>query len=225
MGERRRTIYGFCYHNSTVSIIAFRDSSFFVYIYIPNGWFMNNNTKQQIAAVAFQLFVQHGYKATAISQLVSNSGLSKGAFYHHFKSKQAIYEYVIDYYFLSYYREFDWSLVESNSLENFLKLMTNMYSEFVSEIKSMTKNNISKYFILFFEAYNNMGIFKETVQYFYKKFKETLSKKYITEKKLSKEKGEEESMKIISKFEGMFFWFAVFPDEDINKYFNTLNNI
>jgi len=185
---------------------------------------MNTNTKQQIAAVAFQLFVQHGYKATSISQLVSNSGLSKGAFYHHFKSKQAIYEYVIDYYFLSYYRKFDWSLVESNSLENFLKLMTNMYSEFVSEIKSMTKNNISKYFILFFEAYNNMEIFKNTVQFFYKKFKETLSKKYLTEKKISEEKGEEESMKIISMFEGMFFWFAVFPDEDVNKYFNTLNN-
>lgn len=179
---------------------------------------MTKDSKQQIAETAFQLFVQNGYKATSIAQLVTNSGMSKGAFYHHFRSKQSIYEYVINHYFLSYYKAFDWSVFESNSLEDLLKLMTAMYSDFVLQVKSMTQNNVSKYFILFFEAYNNLGSFKNTVQNFYQKFQQTLEKKYIEEKRMSKETGEVEAMKVISKYEGLFFWCAIFPDDDINKY-------
>ena len=176
------------------------------------------SSKKHIAEIAFHLFTQNGYKGTSIAQLVEGSGLSKGTFYHHFKSKQAIYEFVIDAYFLSYYKEFDWALFKKNSLDEFLEAMTQMYVGFVSQIKELTQNNISKYFILFFEAYNNMEDFKTTVQTFYTRFRKMLSKKFIQEKKLTKKEGEKEAMKIISKFEGLFFWFAIFPEEDIRKH-------
>lgn len=176
------------------------------------------NTKNHIAQTAFQLFTHNGYKATSIAQLVSNSGLSKGAFYHHFKSKQAIYEYVIDSYFLSYYRSVDWSSFEKMSLEELLDLITQMYLDFIAQIRILTEGNISKYFILFFDAYNNIKVFKTEIQVFYKRFQAILSKKYIIEKKFSKEYAEKKSMQLISKFEGLFFWSAVFPEEDIKQY-------
>ena len=179
------------------------------------------NTKEKIAEIAFQLFTQNGYKATSIAQLVTNSGLSKGAFYHHFKSKQAVYEYVIDCYFLSYYRDFDWVLFEKLTLDEFKDEITNMYIEFISQIKILTQNNPSKYFILFFEAYNNMTDFKNVVQTFYKTFKEVLSKKHRAGKKTTVEVGEKEAMNMITKFEGLFFWFALFPEEDIHQYLNN----
>jgi hypothetical protein len=80
-----------------------------------------------------------------------------------------------------------------------------MYIEFISQIKMLTQNNTSKYFILFFEAYNNITDFKNVVQTFYKKFKEVLSKKYRTDKKTTIEIGEKEAMNMITKFEGLFF--------------------
>ena len=179
------------------------------------------NTKEKIAEIAFQLFTQNGYKATSIAQLVTSSGLSKGAFYHHFKSKQAVYEYVIDCYFLSYYRDFDWVLFEKLTLDEFKSEITKMYIEFISQIKMLTQNNTSKYFILFFEAYNNINDFKNVVQTFYKKYKDVLSEKNITEKKTTIEIAEKEAINMIAKFEGLFFWVSVFPEEDINQYLNN----
>lgn len=174
------------------------------------------NSKQKIAETAFQLFTQNGYKATSIAQLVTNSGLSKGAFYHYYKSKQAVYEYIIDFYFLSYYREFDWTLFKNLSLEGCEKEITKMYTEFVSQIQILTQNNTSKYFVMFFEAYNNVAEFKSEVQTFYTELKSVLSMKCTPN-----ELNEQQPMKMIAKFEGLFFWIAIFPEDDFNKFLNN----
>jgi AcrR family transcriptional regulator len=47
-------------------------------------------TRQHILGVAIQLFGAQGYAATSLSQLVAASGLTRGAFYFHFPSKQAL---------------------------------------------------------------------------------------------------------------------------------------
>ncbi len=179
------------------------------------------NSKEKIAETAFQLFTQNGYKATSIAQLVSGSGLSKGAFYHHFESKKAVYQYVIEAYFLSFYNDFDWTLFINSNLKETRKMVTEMYISFVTQIKEMTQNNTSKYFILFFEAYNNLEDFKIAVQEFYTTFKAILSHKIEAEKRGSKKAAEDEAMQLIVKFEGLFFWFSVFPNENIHHYLNN----
>jgi len=179
------------------------------------------NSKEKIAETAFQLFTQNGYKATSISQLVTNSGLSKGAFYHYFESKKAVYEYVIETFFLSFYKNFDWILFEKLDLTETKKSLTEMYIGFITQIKEMTQNNPSKYFILFFEAYNNLDEFKEAIQEFYTTFKTTLTNKIKTTKNITENRAELEAMQLIAKFEGLFFWFSVFPNENIHKYLNN----
>jgi AcrR family transcriptional regulator len=44
-----------------------------------------------ILSVAQGLFAQKGYEATGIMDICDAAGVSKGAFYHHFPSKQAIF--------------------------------------------------------------------------------------------------------------------------------------
>ncbi len=178
------------------------------------------NSKEKIAETAFQLFIQNGYKATSISQLVSNSGLSKGAFYHYFESKKAVYEYVIEIYFLSFYKNFDWTSFKKLDLIETQEMVTGMYIDFVTQIKEMTQNNTSKYFILFFETYNNLDEFKEVIQEFYTTFKTILTNKIKTTKNITENIAESEAMQLITKFEGLFFWFSVFPNENIHKYLN-----
>ncbi|MGT2906761.1 TetR/AcrR family transcriptional regulator [Streptococcus dentiloxodontae] len=52
-------------------------------------------TQLKIKKAALDLFTQRGYKETKMSDIVSSSGLSKGAVYHHFRSKEEILEQVI----------------------------------------------------------------------------------------------------------------------------------
>ncbi|MDO6438939.1 TetR/AcrR family transcriptional regulator [Cyclobacterium sp. 1_MG-2023] len=47
-------------------------------------------TKQLIAEKAFNLFYKNGFKSTSIDNIMKETSLSKGAFYHHFKSKKEI---------------------------------------------------------------------------------------------------------------------------------------
>ena len=48
-------------------------------------------TKEKILQTAQALFSSGGYDATGVSQICSAAGLSKGAFYHHFPSKHAVF--------------------------------------------------------------------------------------------------------------------------------------
>lgn len=44
--------------------------------------------KERIITVAMDLFYEQGYNATGIQQIIDAAGISKGAFYTHFKSKE-----------------------------------------------------------------------------------------------------------------------------------------
>ncbi|MEC0256851.1 TetR/AcrR family transcriptional regulator [Paenibacillus lautus] len=57
-------------------------------------------TINQILTVAFNLFMQKGYEQTSIQDIINElGGLTKGAIYHHFKSKEEIWQAVIDHVF------------------------------------------------------------------------------------------------------------------------------
>lgn len=48
------------------------------------------NTRHRIMQAAFQEIHKHGYQGMRIDQVLKNTGLKKGAMYHHFPSKQAL---------------------------------------------------------------------------------------------------------------------------------------
>jgi len=51
----------------------------------------SEETHLKILSVAQALFAQKGYDATGIMDICAAAGVSKGAFYHHFPTKQAIF--------------------------------------------------------------------------------------------------------------------------------------
>ena len=54
-------------------------------------------TRNLIIDTAARLFVEKGYEHTSIQDIINNlGGLSKGAIYHHFKSKDEIMNAVAD---------------------------------------------------------------------------------------------------------------------------------
>ena len=56
-------------------------------------------SKQNIIRVAFALFLENGYKEVTIKNIMKATGLSKGAIYHHFTSKEEIYTAALDTYY------------------------------------------------------------------------------------------------------------------------------
>jgi AcrR family transcriptional regulator len=52
-------------------------------------------TRGQLIAVATQLFTEHGYEGTSIEAVLSAAGVSRGALYHHFAGKEALFEAVV----------------------------------------------------------------------------------------------------------------------------------
>jgi AcrR family transcriptional regulator len=55
-------------------------------------------TRNQILACANQLFSKNGYDATGVAEICHAAGVSKGAFYHHFPSKQAVFMALLNSY-------------------------------------------------------------------------------------------------------------------------------
>ena len=54
-------------------------------------------TKNKIISSAAKLFSERGYDETTLQDIMKLSGLSKGAIYHYFKSKQEILDYLSNY--------------------------------------------------------------------------------------------------------------------------------
>jgi len=49
-------------------------------------------TRQQLVSVATELFGARGYEATSIEAVLDAAGVSRGSLYHHFPSKEALFE-------------------------------------------------------------------------------------------------------------------------------------
>jgi AcrR family transcriptional regulator len=50
----------------------------------------SERTKKIILEKAFEMFYEEGFKSSRINRIVKASNLTKGAFYHHFKSKKEL---------------------------------------------------------------------------------------------------------------------------------------
>lgn len=56
----------------------------------------SQETRSNIINAGLNLFSRHGYDATGVAEICAEAGVSKGAFYHHFPSKQAVFVSILD---------------------------------------------------------------------------------------------------------------------------------
>jgi AcrR family transcriptional regulator len=59
-----------------------------------NSTEVDSGTRDQLIQRALELFERNGYPRTSVEDIVDAAGLTKGAFYHHFQSKEEVLEII-----------------------------------------------------------------------------------------------------------------------------------
>jgi AcrR family transcriptional regulator len=127
------------------------------------------STREHILFTALKLILKKGYGNITMNELVEASGLSKGAFYHYFKSKDQIYYETLEKYFFSYMASFDLTYNKALSFKSNLFQVFTMFIEFASEIKSMIgpENPMISYYHTLLESAIRADDIKKKVSNYY----------------------------------------------------------
>ena len=103
----------------------------------------NKTTKNKILDAAFNVFVRNGFNDTTMSHIVRESGLSKGAIYHHYNSKKDLFISLIDhwevYSFPDFYSGSSAGETAAKTLQRFADVVFKTFNEkphiFLAEIE------------------------------------------------------------------------------------------
>lgn len=115
---------------------------------------MAKQGREKIVTTAFTLFLNKGYKKTSLNDIIAATNSSKGAIYHHFKSKHAIYLAALDEYFFKLYED----LLIEDFHETLINRIKNRYLFFVNLIDFVEKSGqglsfpIRRYFLFQLES-------------------------------------------------------------------------
>ena len=100
----------------------------------------SKETQDLIINTSFELFYERGYNATSIPDIMKETSLSKGAFYHHFKNKHEIGKKVIEVIIRKRIKEgfiTPLSNVEDNIPKLLLEVFTNRIKNYSEREKAL----------------------------------------------------------------------------------------
>jgi AcrR family transcriptional regulator len=113
-----------------------------------------NTTKENILRTSLLLFLQKSYKEVTMKEIVEKTGLSKGAFYHHFKSKEELYKEIIKLFFAS--GTLNYHAFPKDSLYNFFMHYVSSMNNSINELNQLLTNDNNEsslnFFLIIFDA-------------------------------------------------------------------------
>ncbi|WP_042354111.1 TetR/AcrR family transcriptional regulator [Bacillus rubiinfantis] len=86
--------------------------------------------KQLIIEAALELFAKQGFEATSVQQITDHCGISKGAFYLSFKSKDELIFSLIDHFMMQITSDIDHIVRESQNEDLLLRFYFSVYQTF-----------------------------------------------------------------------------------------------
>lgn len=112
-------------------------------------------TIDHILKVSYELFMEKGYEQTTIQDITDRLGMSKGAIYHHFTSKDDIIDALINksYEKDNWFSGIDFSSCK-NGLEKIQKLMLVCFTDEtkkLEESKTISLLNNPRFFVKFYD--------------------------------------------------------------------------
>ena len=125
-----------------------------------------NGSREHIIKKATILFLQKSYKSVTMKEIVESTGLSKGAFYHYFPSKESLFLEIVETYLKMLLIDFD--KFSKNSLDEFYHDYIDIsYKKFLQLKEFLEDTNDEDdltYITLTFDAINLLPGFNERVK-------------------------------------------------------------
>lgn len=122
-----------------------------------------SETREHILKVAFSLFLRKSYKEVTMAELVEKSGMSKGAFYHYFESKEQLFFESLNQSFSSFIPDF--TKFSKDSLYEFYHQYILFFNKTLNTFKSWENDSDSdltaNYYWLIFDALKIFPNFQE----------------------------------------------------------------
>lgn len=133
------------------------------------------NTRDHILNTAFKLFSTRGFKEITMQDLVKASGLSKGAFYHYFKSKKEIYLQAMEKFLTGFLEEIKPEKDTQLPLRDLLKQLFEKFSFLAENIQKSGEGGggLSAYMLFMQAALQQPNLrekFKEFGEGYYHEF-------------------------------------------------------
>ncbi len=131
-----------------------------------------NDSRQHILKIAVNLFLQKNYREVTMKEIVEKTGLSKGAFYHYFESKEALFREVVEVFLMSAGDSL-YNDIPNNSLSEFINVYLERMIQFLDylkkEIGSLDNDMGLNYFGMSFDALRILPGFADRMQEMHKK--------------------------------------------------------
>ena len=190
-----------------------------------------NKTKEerqyQILEAAMEVFVMNGYANTRMDDIVTQSGLSKGALYHHYPSKKDLFIALIDHWEVYCFPDFQSrngaNRTASETLRDFAKAVLDVFRDkkyvFLAEVEFWALSNQDEEI-----RERSKSLYKKLLNLF-----ELVLQKGIRTGEFREVNSKAISLVILSGFQGIN-WFCVFgedqvsPDTYIDETMNLLIN-
>ncbi|MFR9165656.1 MAG: TetR/AcrR family transcriptional regulator [Dysgonomonas sp.] len=127
---------------------------------------MINNSKKKILEKAFNLFLTRSYDSVSMREIQEAAKVSRGAIYHHFSSKEEIYEDIINEYLLPMFSSY--SLItdeEKKTLQSAILASLKNRQNYLNSLKETVSTKMADYYLFqfMFQATEHSKNFKEQI--------------------------------------------------------------
>ncbi|MBQ9333209.1 MAG: TetR/AcrR family transcriptional regulator [Lachnospiraceae bacterium] len=101
---------------------------------------LTGGKRDEILDVAMHLFFEHGYEATSVRMIMNEVGGEIGMFYHYFKSKDMLFDRVVDRFFEKYREQFAELIRSSVNPSDLIEKLMPLYERSMGEFGQIQGN-------------------------------------------------------------------------------------
>ena len=101
---------------------------------------LTGGKRDEIIDIAMKLFFENGYEATSVRMIMNEVGGEIGMFYHYFRSKEELFDRVVEKFFDDYREKFEDLINEYKTPDDLVDSFLPLYEESMSKFALLRGN-------------------------------------------------------------------------------------
>ncbi len=101
---------------------------------------LTGGKRDEIIHTAMKLFFENGYEATSVRMIMNEVGGEIGMFYHYFKSKDILFDTVVETFFTDYRKKVEEVMSNCATRDDLVKTVLPMYEQAMDNMNKLKGN-------------------------------------------------------------------------------------